>query len=111
MQGFIGADAYRAHKDRRFLKLDDPDMSRNPAFRLSNPHTFLLYERAYKRIAALYYHDRPSLKEILARFASYAERLSRSRRIPADLSPSLINAVSGARLRHVGCKAEIQCIP
>ncbi len=75
MQTFIGTEAYRAHKDRRFLKLDNPDISGNPAFSLSDPETSALYERAYERTAALYYHGRPNLKEILARIASNAERL------------------------------------
>jgi hypothetical protein len=75
VQAFIGTEAYRAHKDRRFRKLDNPDIISNPAFSLPDPETFALYERAYERTAALYYHGRPSLKEILARFASYAERL------------------------------------
>lgn len=75
VQDFIGTEPYLAHKKWRFPKLDDPDISRNPAFSLSKPDTFRLYERAYERTAALYYHGRPSLKEILARFASYAERL------------------------------------
>ncbi|WFS03259.1 nucleotidyl transferase AbiEii/AbiGii toxin family protein [Rhizobium tumorigenes] len=75
VQAFIGTGAYRAHKNRRFPKLDNPDISSNPAFSLSNPHIFALYERAYERTAALYCHGRPSLKEILARIASYAKRL------------------------------------
>ncbi|TCU08679.1 nucleotidyl transferase AbiEii/AbiGii toxin family protein [Rhizobium sullae] len=75
VQAFIGTEAYLAHKERRFPKLDDPDISRNPAFGLSDPDIFRLYERAYERTAALYYHGRPSLREIIARFASYAERL------------------------------------
>lgn len=75
VQSFIGTDSYRTHKDRRFPKLDNPDISSNPAFSLSDPDTFGLYERAYERTAALYYHGRPTLREILARIASDAERL------------------------------------
>lgn len=75
VQAFIGTDAYLAHKQRRFPKLDNPDISGNPAFSLSDPKAFALYESAYERTAALYYHGRPSLKEILARIASYARIL------------------------------------
>lgn len=40
------------------------------------PANFLRhYERAYERTSALYYHGRPSLKEILDRITIYAERL------------------------------------
>lgn len=75
VQTFIGTEAYLVHKERRFPKLDDPDISGNPAFSLLDPDIFQLYERAYERTAALYYHGRPSLREILARLASYAQRL------------------------------------
>jgi hypothetical protein len=75
VQDFIGTEAYLAHKDRRFPKADDQNISSNPAFSLSDPGTFGLYERAYERTSALYYHCRPSLKEIIARITTYAERL------------------------------------
>ena len=75
VQAFLATDAYRAHKQQRFPKADIQDISANPAFKLSEPETFRLYERAYERTSALYYHRRPGLKEILARIASYAERL------------------------------------
>ncbi|WFR97672.1 nucleotidyl transferase AbiEii/AbiGii toxin family protein [Rhizobium tumorigenes] len=52
VQAFIGTGTYRAHKNRRFPKLDNPDISSNPAFSLSNPQIFALYERAYERTAA-----------------------------------------------------------
>lgn len=94
VQAFIGTDAYRTHKDRRFPKLDNRDISSNPAFSLSDPDTFGLYERAYERTAALYYHGRSTLKELLARIASNAERLSRSGRIPAALYKRLFHSWS-----------------
>jgi hypothetical protein len=75
VQAFIGTEAYLAHKELRFPKLDNPDISSNPAFSLSAPETFGLYERAYERTAALYYHGRPSLKQILTRIGSCADRL------------------------------------
>jgi Nucleotidyl transferase AbiEii toxin, Type IV TA system len=75
VQDFIGTEAYLARKDRRFPKADDQNISSNPAFSFSDPGTFGLYERAYERTSALYYHGRPSLKEILARITIYAERL------------------------------------
>jgi len=92
VQAFIGTDAYRTHKDRRFPKLDNRDISSNPAFSLSDPDTFGLYERAYERTAPLYYHGRSTLKELLARIASNAERLSRSGRIPAALYKRLFHS-------------------
>ncbi|WP_246665070.1 nucleotidyl transferase AbiEii/AbiGii toxin family protein [Neorhizobium sp. P12A] len=75
VQAFIGTEAYLAHKGRRFPKADNQTISSNLAFSLSDPDTFGLYERAYERTSALYYHGRPTLKEILARITSYADRL------------------------------------
>ncbi|MDP9811396.1 hypothetical protein J2W42_004260 [Rhizobium tibeticum] len=75
VQAFIGTEAYLTHKARRFPKLDNPDIANNPAFSLSDPEIFALYESAYERTAPLYYHGRPSLKEILARIRSYADLL------------------------------------
>lgn len=37
VQDFIGTEAYLAHKDRRFPKADDQNISSNPAFSLSDP--------------------------------------------------------------------------
>ncbi|PYE93684.1 hypothetical protein C8J35_11265 [Rhizobium sp. PP-F2F-G38] len=75
MQDFIGTAAYLAHKDRRFPKADVQNIGSNPAFSLSDPETFRLYERAYERTSALYYYARPSLEKILARITSHAGRL------------------------------------
>jgi hypothetical protein len=75
VQAFVGTDAYLAHKERRFPKLDNQDIGNNPAFSLSEPEIFAFYENAYERTAALYYHGRPSLEEILRRIGSYADRL------------------------------------
>ncbi|WP_205421273.1 nucleotidyl transferase AbiEii/AbiGii toxin family protein [Rhizobium terrae] len=75
VQTFIGTKAYNVNKDRRFPKLDNKVISSNPAFSLSEPVAFRRYEHAYEQTADLYHHGRPSLKEILARIASCAERL------------------------------------
>ena len=37
VESFIGTEAYLAHKGRRFPKLDDPDISLNPAFSRPTP--------------------------------------------------------------------------
>ncbi len=75
VQDFIGSEAYLAHKARRFPKADNPYIADNPAFSLADAKILAVYVRAYERTAALYYHGRPSLKEILARIASFASRL------------------------------------
>jgi hypothetical protein len=75
VQAFLGSDAYGAHKQKRFPKADNQDIGNNPAFSLSDPETFGLYERAYERTSSLYHHGRPTLKEIVARITYYADRL------------------------------------
>ncbi|CUX70407.1 hypothetical protein AGR6A_pAt50037 [Agrobacterium sp. NCPPB 925] len=74
VRAFIGTEACIVHKQKRFPKADNQNINSNPAFSLSDPETFRLYERAYEGTSALYYHGRPSLKQILARITSYADR-------------------------------------
>ena len=75
VKGFIGTDPYREHKSKRFRGGDDPDIMKNQAFILSDPKVRAEYERAYDKTSALYYRSKPSFAEILARIASYANRL------------------------------------
>ncbi|KAB2685794.1 hypothetical protein [Brucella pseudogrignonensis] len=75
MQAFLGSDAYGAHKQKRFPKADNQDIGSNPAFSPSDPEAIGLCERAYTRTSALYYHGRPTLKDILGRITSDADRL------------------------------------
>lgn len=74
VQAFIGTEACIVHKQKRFPKADNQNSNSNLAFSLSDPETFRLYERAYEGPSALYYHGSPSLKQILARITSYADR-------------------------------------
>ena len=75
VQDFIGTDAYREHKKKRFPEADDPDISRNPAFSLEDPMKRELYERAYADTRALYYRGQPAFGDILSRIAENAARL------------------------------------
>ncbi len=75
VQTFIGAPDYLAHKKKRFRTADEPDISRNEAFVLSEPATRAAYEKEYEKTSALYYRDRPSFGEILATIAKWAKRL------------------------------------
>jgi hypothetical protein len=75
VQAFIGTEAYHTHKKLRFRAADDPDITRNPAFLLSDPETRARYARAYAGTRALYYRDQPSLEAILDRIGSNAPRL------------------------------------
>lgn len=75
VQAFIGTDDYKAHKARRFRGGDDPDITKNEAFILSDPKVREEYEKAYAQTSALYYRAKPTFTEILARIAEYAGRL------------------------------------
>lgn len=75
VRSFIGSDAYRAHKERRFRRADEPDLSKNEAFNLRDAETRRLYETAFAASAALYYGDKPSLEQILVSIGAWAKAL------------------------------------
>ncbi len=75
VQAFIGTDAYKAHKAKRFRRGDNPNIAQNEAFVLSNPETRKAYEKAYEDTSALYYGDKPSFDQILKEIAAWADRL------------------------------------
>lgn len=74
VKSFIGTEAYRAHKQKRF-RSEEKDITKNPAFSLKNEDTFVEYARAYERTKSLYYKERPSLRSILERIAEHASTL------------------------------------
>jgi hypothetical protein len=75
VQDFIGTEAYKAHKVKRFRSGDNPDIAKNEAFRLSNPETRKIYADAYAATGALYYQARPEFDEILDEVGKVAETL------------------------------------
>ena len=72
---FIGTDAYRRHKAKRFRKGDNPNIAQNEAFILSDPETRKLYDKAYADSSALYYGDKPSFDQILQTIGTWIDRL------------------------------------
>ena len=75
VQAFIGTQAYRAHKAKRFRQGDNPNIAENEAFILSDPATRESYAKAYAESTALYYGAKPTFEEILAEIGDWAERL------------------------------------
>ncbi len=75
VQAFIGTDDYRAHKERRFRKGDNPVIAENEAFFLRDSNTRALYERSYAETRALYYQGQPAFAAILATITEFAKRL------------------------------------
>jgi len=75
VQAFIGTDAYKQHKKRRFPASDNPDLTQNQAFQLSDPATRAEFEKAYAATSVLYYGGKPSFQEILTEIGRWADRL------------------------------------
>jgi hypothetical protein len=75
VQAFIGTDAYRKHKAKRFRKGDNPNIAQNEAFILSDPETRKLYDKAYAYSSALYYGDKPTFDQILQTIGTWIDRL------------------------------------
>lgn len=72
---FIGTPEYTTHKTKRFPRADNPVISENEAFLLSDPDTMAAYRKAYEATRALYYREQPGFDEILAVIAENAGRL------------------------------------
>lgn len=66
VKDFIGSEAYLAHKKKRFRTGDNPNLTANEAFLLSDLVTYETYKSAYEATSALYYKGRPAFDEIMA---------------------------------------------
>lgn len=74
VQSFIGTEEYQAYKKVRF-KSDNTKVSESDVLKLPDPGDRAIFEKAYGRSSGLYYRGRPTLEEIIARFAIDLERL------------------------------------
>ena len=75
VQDFIGTDAYKKHKAKRFREGDNLDIAKNEGFILSDLETRKLYDHAYTTSSALYYGDRPTFEQIMAGISAWVDRL------------------------------------
>jgi hypothetical protein len=75
VQAFIGTDAYKVHKKKRFRPADDPDITRNQAFVLADPATREVYAKAYAESTTLYFGEKPTFEEILTEIGKWGDRL------------------------------------
>jgi len=75
VQKFIGTDAYKTHKARRFRQADNQNIAENEAFLLSDPKTRALYEKAYDASSALYYGNKPTFEQILDKIKTWVDKL------------------------------------
>jgi Nucleotidyl transferase AbiEii toxin, Type IV TA system len=75
VQAFVGTEAYKEHKAKRFRGGDERDLTKNQAFHLKDPETRAAYEKAYNAASALYYAGKPTLDEILAEIGKWTDRM------------------------------------
>jgi Nucleotidyl transferase AbiEii toxin, Type IV TA system len=75
IQAFIGTEAYKAHKAKRFPKADNQNITENQAFIIGDPETRKLYEKAYEDSSALYHGSKPTFSQILERIGEWIDRL------------------------------------
>jgi hypothetical protein len=75
VKAFIGTEAYKAHKAKRFRSGDNQNIAQNQAFVLSDADTRQAYAEAYADTSALYYGDKPTFDQILKEMAAWSDRL------------------------------------
>lgn len=75
VQAFIGTEAYKAHKTKRFRGGDNPNIAQNQAFILADPETRKAYAKAFAESSALYCADKPTFEQILKEIGTWADRL------------------------------------
>jgi hypothetical protein len=75
VQEFIGTEAYKQHKQKRFREADNQNIAQNEAFILSDAKTRALYARVYENSSVLYYADRPTFVQILAAIQEWIDKL------------------------------------
>lgn len=75
VQTFIGSSEYRGHKEARFGKDDDRDLSTNPAFTMPDSTIRSRFAERFAAASALYFTGQPSFDEIIDRIQSFASRL------------------------------------
>jgi hypothetical protein len=67
VQEFMKTSTYQQRKKQRFRSADELVIAKNPAFTLENPLQRKLFEREYKKSAALYHDGQPDFEELLHR--------------------------------------------
>lgn len=69
VRDFIGTPDYAAHKKKRFRGADNPVLSENEAFLLSDPKTREEYARAFGASRSLYFKSQPPFETIMEALA------------------------------------------
>lgn len=72
---FIGSEDYLAHKKKRFRTKDEPDLTKNQAFIISDAKTKQLYVDAFAKTKNLYFKGQPHFDAFLLEFSKWLARL------------------------------------
>src|SRR4029077_19366452 len=75
VKAFIGSEAYKAHKTKRFRPGDNQNIAQNQAFILTDPDTRASYRKAFTDSTALYYGEKPTFEDVLAAIGAWTQRL------------------------------------
>ena len=75
VQAFVGTQAYRDHKAKRFPKADNPVIAENEAFVLGDRDVRQTLQKAYAASSALYFRGQPAFDDILAKIGEWSPKL------------------------------------
>ena len=75
VQQFLKTEAYKSYKVEKFGTLDEPDLTKNPAFQLSMPGEIDKFSALYHKKAEIYFGAIPAFKEIIQNIKSHARKL------------------------------------
>lgn len=72
---FLQTETYQAYKLEKFGSLDEPDLTKNPAFQLSMPGEIDKFSKLYQKKAEIYFGSIPPFEEIIQTIKKCAGRL------------------------------------
>ena len=72
---FLQTEAYRTYKVEKFGTLDEPDLTKNPAFQLSMPGEINRFSTLYQKKAEIYFGIIPAFETIIDEIRNYARML------------------------------------
>lgn len=75
VQQFIKTEAYQSYKVEKFGTFDEPDLTKNPAFRLSLQGEMDKFSTLYQKKAEIYFGSSPPFEEIIQNIQSHAHEL------------------------------------
>lgn len=75
VKNFIGSNAYKEHKQKRFRENDEQDLTKNEAFILSDPVVRKKYNDDFLKSKDLYFKGQPSFEGFLDDFKPWLPKL------------------------------------